>query len=186
MVQLLRDIDKPHRALHQAGEEINVFLTERDISGAQTVYTGSVAPAMADVRNIIANMKVRARENIAGWLKANSIYTLKTMPALGKVQENLKEIQKIVGEHADVSAIEAEKTGVQIRNADLIISLVAVILGLFFAIAIARGIIKQVGGEPREIAEIAEMIAEGDLTQKMVSRNRKGDTGIYASMKKMV
>ncbi len=61
------------------------------------------------------------------------------------------------------------------------ISFVLVFAGIFFFV---KGIMAQLGGEPEDIARIADTIAGGDLTIQF-----KGDgdklTGIYAAMKKM-
>ncbi len=56
----------------------------------------------------------------------------------------------------------------------------AVGLGLF----LTRGILKQLGAEPAEVAGIAESIASGDLTVNLPAK--KVETGVYVSMKKMV
>ena len=64
-------------------------------------------------------------------------------------------------------------------------------VGLFFLVVIVlailwfvKGIMVQLGGEPGDIAGIADSIAGGNLTTKFEEKGRKS-TGIYASMKKM-
>lgn len=66
-----------------------------------------------------------------------------------------------------------------------------IIVGLFFLVIIVlailwfvKGIMVQLGGEPEEIAGIADSIADGNLTT-MFEDNAGKSTGIYASMKKM-
>jgi methyl-accepting chemotaxis protein len=65
------------------------------------------------------------------------------------------------------------------------------IVGLFFLVVIVlailwfvRGIMAQLGGEPGDIAGIADSIAGGNLTTKFEEKTGKS-TGVYASMKKM-
>ncbi|MCG8551102.1 MAG: methyl-accepting chemotaxis protein, partial [Desulfobacterales bacterium] len=65
------------------------------------------------------------------------------------------------------------------------------IVGLFFLVVIVlgilwfvKGIMIQLGGEPGDIAGIADSIADGDLTTKFEESNGRS-TGIHASMKKM-
>lgn len=65
------------------------------------------------------------------------------------------------------------------------------IVGLFFLVFIVlgilwfvKGIMVQLGGEPADIAGIADTIAGGNLTTKFEEK-AGGATGIYASMKKM-
>ncbi len=64
----------------------------------------------------------------------------------------------------------------------VIMSIVAV-LSLFFGYLISRGIMKQLGGEPNLVAEIAKRIAEGDLSAKLI--DTKKTTGLLASMQHM-
>jgi len=47
-----------------------------------------------------------------------------------------------------------------------------------------KGVMRQLGGEPEEIAKIADSISDGDLTLTF-SKNGKPLTGVYAAMEKM-
>lgn len=62
-----------------------------------------------------------------------------------------------------------------------LISLVSIVIGILWFV---KGIMFQLGGEPGEIASIADSIADGDLTIKFQENGGKS-TGVYASMKKM-
>ncbi|HBT88963.1 methyl-accepting chemotaxis protein [Desulfobacter sp.] len=71
-----------------------------------------------------------------------------------------------------------------IRNLSLMIamiSLVAILLGVLWFV---KGVMGQLGGEPLEIAGIADSIAAGDLTIRFKDDGKKL-TGVYAGMKKM-
>jgi methyl-accepting chemotaxis protein len=59
-----------------------------------------------------------------------------------------------------------------------------VVAAVFVTSLITRKLLKQVGGEPAVIAEIAEEISEGDLRHQFESNGRE-KTGVYASMNKM-
>ncbi len=61
-----------------------------------------------------------------------------------------------------------------------ITSLVAFILGAVIAIFIPNLIRKPIGGEPKEIAEITQNIAQGDLSQNLIIN--KKSSGIYKAM----
>ncbi len=56
------------------------------------------------------------------------------------------------------------------------------VLALVFAVGLA----KQVGGEPAVIVDIAQKVAEGDLTVKFEDTGKKQRTGIAAAIWKMV
>jgi methyl-accepting chemotaxis protein len=64
-------------------------------------------------------------------------------------------------------------------------SAAAAILLFAVSLAIMRGLMRQLGGEPGYIAQVAESIARGDLTMKLDS-GRKDETGVFAAMKAMV
>ena len=59
--------------------------------------------------------------------------------------------------------------------------LVIVVIGILFFV---KGIMEQLGGEPGEIAGIADSIADGNLTVKFKENGGKS-SGVYASMEKM-
>jgi methyl-accepting chemotaxis protein len=50
------------------------------------------------------------------------------------------------------------------------IGIFAVVVGSFLAIAITRGLLKQLGGEPNDATKIARSIADGDLTVHVTTR----------------
>ncbi len=82
-----------------------------------------------------------------------------------------------VRQEANVSTVNSTNTSI------LICVLVAVIIGLTIGIFVARDILRQVGGEPAVIADIANEVAGGNLTVTLP----KGDkTGILAAIAGMV
>jgi methyl-accepting chemotaxis protein len=62
-------------------------------------------------------------------------------------------------------------------------------LGLIFSILAAWFILQAVkaplGGEPRHMADIAERIAQGDLTVRFQTENGKAPSGLYGAMQRM-
>jgi len=62
---------------------------------------------------------------------------------------------------------------------------VIIIIGITAMLYISRNIYKQVGGEPAEIAEIAEQIAQGNLDER-IDKNAESTYGILASIQKMM
>lgn len=60
--------------------------------------------------------------------------------------------------------------------------LVSVIIGIGIALVVSRGVLKQVGGEPGDIADIARNVAEGDLTMRFNEQQTREATGVFASM----
>lgn len=68
----------------------------------------------------------------------------------------------------------------------LIIIAAGIVLGIIIAIYISSGIIRSLGGEPAEMADIAGKIADGDLVIKFDDSRKFDIKSVYATMKKMV
>ncbi|PLY02991.1 MAG: chemotaxis protein [Desulfuromonas sp.] len=63
-------------------------------------------------------------------------------------------------------------------------TLIALAFGLGVVVFLTRSLMKQLGGEPAYIAEIAESVAKGDMSIKMKSEGE--DQGVFAAIKKMM
>ncbi len=84
-------------------------------------------------------------------LQAAYFATIKELIAFEKTQINLA---------ADVAAESAASA----RNLIIFLGVLASVLGAIVAVVIARGLVKQLGGEPHEAANVAKAVAQGDLT----------------------
>ncbi len=105
-----------------------------------------------------------------------------------------KPFQWVVGTGNYVDDIEAiiKKQEAQFRSGFIAsiyillgVTVLCVIIAMFVASIITRKLLRQLGGEPELIAEIAKSISEGDLTMKFESDGKEA-TGAYAAMKMMV
>lgn len=76
------------------------------------------------------------------------------------------------------------ETSRRIRSLIFIVGAVAFIVVLAGVLWFVKGLMDQLGGEPSEIARIADSVSEGDLTIQFMGDDEKL-TGVYASMKKM-
>jgi methyl-accepting chemotaxis protein len=91
------------------------------------------------------------------------------------IELNEKESDEAVGQ-----AEGAEKRATMILFAAVTLSVAsAIVLGVF----LTRSIVRPLGGEPAEIAGIAEKIALGDLG--IAFDAKRAESGVYGSMKKM-
>ncbi|MGD9788414.1 MAG: MCP four helix bundle domain-containing protein, partial [Sulfuricellaceae bacterium] len=69
-------------------------------------------------------------------------------------------------------------------NMMIVLAVIAMLVGIFVAYLIVRGLLKQLGGEPDYAAGVAQKIADGDLS--MAIATKQGDTtSLLASMKVM-
>lgn len=89
------------------------------------------------------------------------------------------DINTMVMRSRDAQAVGNEQAKVTIYTTVTVSLVIAILL----ALAITRGLTKQLGGEPREISSIANELAQGNLTLRFDS-DRKG-VGIYGSMREL-
>lgn len=91
------------------------------------------------------------------------------------------ELQKIndgITLFARLGGLDAAAKGEDSVNLIIIIGAMAVILGIFLSVLTLRSVLRQLGGDPAELFEIAERIANGKLDIKFHSNS----TGLYDSM----
>ncbi len=73
----------------------------------------------------------------------------------------------------------------RVRQVLSLSSMVAVFLGVIVALLIIRAVLRQLGADPRELGEVAALVAVGDLSREI--RLKTDDTNsVMAAMKKMV
>ncbi len=77
-----------------------------------------------------------------------------------------------------------ESTASNAINGTIFGTLLALIIGIGIVVFLTRSLMKQLGGEPAYIAEIAQNVAAGNLAFEMKSDGR--DSGVFAEMKAMM
>jgi len=99
------------------------------------------------------------------------------------VANDLEAVKLSVNKDQDALGPEIQGFAENLVATLLVISLVSIVLGLVLAWSIAKIIRKPIGGEPREIAAITQVISQGDLSHNAVVTEK--DTGIYRSVIEM-
>jgi methyl-accepting chemotaxis protein len=79
---------------------------------------------------------------------------------------------------------DASDTAAMTKSFAVIGTFIAVLLGIGIVFFLIRLVMRQLGGEPAYIAEIAGNVAEGDLSMQLQSEGK--DVGIFAAMKNMM
>lgn len=100
------------------------------------------------------------------------------------LNKELEEFLMGVEKFTEEAALKAEHDEQAALKLILIVSLLALVIGLAMGVLITRQILNQIGGEPEAMEEYARRIANGDLSVDMVS-GRKVDTGVFAALKGM-
>ncbi len=137
---------------------------ETDISAKIQAHEDRTAPLIAKA------LKLIAADDTEG---ANKLVQGELAPAMGKWVLDLDELVSIEQRLNDAAATAAEKEYRLLRNVSLACVALALALGLAAALIIARGLRRELGGEPREAARIAHEVASGNLA--LAISVRKGD-----------
>ncbi|KJY91838.1 methyl-accepting chemotaxis protein [Pseudoalteromonas piscicida] len=95
---------------------------------------------------------------------------------LARIKESIKDKQDELG---PVAQAQSENT----VNTIIVVALAVIFLGCFLSWYITRLIKTPIGGEPKEIAEVASRIASGDLTIQF--DRGESVSGIYLAMRDM-
>ena len=115
--------------------------------------------------------------------EANAFMASTVRPAYEKAQSDLDALIQLNNNYAS----EANKEGDAVVRSIMILMIILLaagaVVGVFLAFFITRSITKAVGGEPGQIADIAERIAGGDL--RVRNEDAKKLTGIYRSLLQM-
>jgi methyl-accepting chemotaxis protein len=99
--------------------------------------------------------------------------------------EKIGEFRQQQVDEIYANALAILQSSQQVRTLQLIVTAVALLLGLVIAALITHSILRQLGGEPTEIAAIADQLAAGDLTFRFAA-GAKQAVGVYAAMQNMV
>lgn len=94
------------------------------------------------------------------------------------MSKELEDINSGITLFARMGGSAAAVKGENSINLILVIGAMAIILGVFLSILIIRSVLRQLGGDPAEVVEIAERIANGKLDIRFHSNS----TGLYDSM----
>lgn len=122
--------------------------------------------------------------NIPEIIDAIGVYKKSFDQFYSNIQEQTKAEEEMLSAAREAIAITSESaqnqnqkmyTSVSINKSSIIfISIIALIIGITIATYITRLTIKQLGGEPTEVAEIANKVSNGDLLVDFGSRQRVG------------
>ena len=82
--------------------------------------------------------------------------------------------------------VKASEAGIaQLLRLEWILAVIGGLIALGCGLVLTRSVLSQVGGEPEYLARVAQAVADGDLTLKLID-NPRGNTGVYAAIKQMV
>jgi methyl-accepting chemotaxis protein len=99
---------------------------------------------------------------------------------VAEIDAVVKDVQLSVERDSQAAEVSAGRSGVVI----LVISGVAIMLSAAIGLLITKGLLRQLGGEPQQVRDIATRIASGDLTVQMFVQP-DDQSSVMAAMKNM-
>lgn len=127
---------------------------------------------------------LEAFKNIEKIIATRNDIIANTLNKIGpKVADKIEELKLLFKEDQDQLGLIVQSDTENAKFLVGLISLIALIAAVIIATFMAKFIKKPIGGEPAEIAEMANRISQGDLTEKIILT--RGDSGVYRSVAEM-
>lgn len=169
-----------HEQLHHSAIDLQETL-DRSSQEAHTQFEATTLPLLHNTVGQLKNLRNEAEQELEGMTQAQKVYAEHTVPALAEVQDKLAGIRKEAKNNI-MTDDQMLSTAVRTRTAVTVISMLAIALGVFLAIVIARGIL----GPLRKGVDFAQAVAIGDLSVEMAV-DQKDEVGDLAeSLTQMV
>jgi len=138
---------------------------------------------LRDVQQLAANYD-EAFNELAGTIFDRNTLIEGTLDVIGpEVAQQATFVTESVVADQDELGPRVQRDNATAVSIVLIVGISAIVIGIFLALTITRGILRQLGEDPSVIAKIADSIAQGELGLEF---NEKKVIGVYASMKNMV
>jgi methyl-accepting chemotaxis protein len=179
---ILKKLEPEHVALHNSAKNINAF---NGGNQKEEIYNSDVIPLGENIKTIFIEMHGYVDQKYNGLIESERANMAALDEASSQTELVLEDLETMADEEMVVAMEQADKAQQQ-GFMFLIITIIAgVVLAVVIGIFLSKGIMKQIGGEPRFIVSITEKVANGDLTVNLSSGN-KSATGVTAAVKKMV
>jgi methyl-accepting chemotaxis protein len=160
--RLLDEIKTPHKALHDSASQIDESLITGDFDKAFVIYQTQTQPALEKTRQYINKLQDKAQEDLEGAQEAKKIFADQTQPNLEKVAGTLHDLVNTTRQNVISEDLMLDKA-INTRLVVIIICILALIIGIIIAIVVSRAIT----GPINKGVGFAQVISEGDLTDKL-------------------
>ncbi|RJQ77205.1 MAG: HAMP domain-containing protein [Desulfobacteraceae bacterium] len=162
-----------HEQLHQSAADIQEALG-RSKNEALKLFDAQTLPLLHQTLTHLRGLRDEAVHALQGMHQAQIIYAEQTTPALDEVQRLLAAIRKEAKANV-MTDDQMLNAAVRTRTAVMVFSAVAIVLGIFSAVLIARGILVPL----RKGVDFARTVATGDLSAD-IAVQQKDEVGILA------
>ncbi|MBF0378035.1 MAG: hypothetical protein HQK72_11205 [Desulfamplus sp.] len=172
----LASFDKAIEEFDYMQENLNIINRELQNSDMRKLLEQAIAAKEAYITAITKFVEITVKRNTLRDEILN-----KTGPGIIALVEEIKVSIKSVQDQIGPRVESSNKKAV---NTIIIASVVALFVGILLIVLITNSVANQLGGDPAEIAQIADRIAKGDLTFTS-NKDGKKIVGVYANMKQM-
>ena len=148
----------PHEKLHKAAIKIEKLVDELRLGEATNVFQSEIKPSLDELKTIL-NGVIASEEKLQKSAKeANAIFAGQTVPALKTTQKLLNELRQEAKKNV-VTDEEMLSTARTTQREVTIVGVLAMVVGIFLAFFIARGIISLLRKITYQMDEGAEQVA---------------------------
>ena len=175
---LLADLVGSHGKLHESATKIQKMLDDGKRDEAREFYMNTTKPLAYECLGKIDNVLKWHDQKVQGMKKANAIYAAQTVPALEDTRKLLNDIRIEAKKNIMTDQIMLDAARSTKRNV-IGMGLAAIVVGIFLAFFIARGILKvlrwisghmddgagQVASASGQVSYSSQQLAEGASEQ---------------------
>ncbi|MFG0640811.1 methyl-accepting chemotaxis protein [Delftia sp. WSY_22] len=184
------DLEKEKGALTSAHADVKAWLTELQAAAEST-------EAAADARNLvtsIADVERRygpvATDIVALALQNKKDVAVRKMndecrPLLAELTETTRQYSELTRARSRQMIEQAAQAYVYRRNMLIAASMVAIFLAVLMGWRIARGLTRSLGAEPAQLGNVAQQIAQGNLSPELL-RHQAPEGSVLASLNAML
>ena len=139
LASLFKEVERPHKELHEHGREIAGLIAAGDRAGAEKHYTEQLVPTLVETRRLLKESEQVAEKVLEGQNRARTIFTTQTQMHLHDVQGKLHDLIETANANI-MSDQQMIASAVQTRTGISLVGIAALIFGLGLAYVIARSI----------------------------------------------
>ncbi|MBI9108503.1 MAG: CZB domain-containing protein [Spirochaetales bacterium] len=168
-----------HENLHVSAITLSGLMA-RNTAEAQRFFQNTIVVNLDETLGRIDKLIEYAEADVKQMMKANLIYSGETQPALKDVQRVLNEIRAEARANI-MTDVEMVKAAVNTRITVVMISIIAFIVGILFAVFISRGITAPL----KKGMVFADQLSRGDLTASIDLHQRDEFGKLVDSLREM-
>lgn len=127
-----------------------------------------------------------AFEEVVGLITSRNTIIKETLDRIGpEVAHEIENVKLSIKEEQDALGPKLQASNERSVLFILSFGLIAILFGVIAALAITRAILRQMGGEPAEVIDVATRVAAGELEMSLPARG-EDKTSLYAAIRLMV